>query len=95
MSVDCKYPELHGEKKENICIGSGSKSFAVVFFWLPSVLITGKNGVRSPKFIWASCAQLYLLAEAPQPSPPHLGSYTRALLVCQDRRHLLVIPWFG
>jgi hypothetical protein len=24
------------------------------------------------------------------PSPPHLGSYTRALLVSQDRRHLFV-----
>ncbi len=24
--------------------------------------------------------------------PPHLGSYTRALLVSQDRRHLFVIP---
>ncbi len=26
------------------------------------------------------------------PPPPHLGSYTRALLVSQDRRHLLVAP---
>jgi hypothetical protein len=25
--------------------------------------------------------------------PPHLGSYTRALLVSQDRRHLFVTPW--
>ncbi len=25
--------------------------------------------------------------------PPHLGSYTRALLVIQDRRHLFVTPW--
>jgi hypothetical protein len=24
--------------------------------------------------------------------PPHLGSYTRALLVSQDRRHLFVTP---
>ncbi len=32
---------------------------------------------------------------APQllPHPPHLGSYTRALLVSQDRRHLPVSPW--
>jgi hypothetical protein len=30
----------------------------------------------------------------PGPSPPpHLGSYTRALLVSQDRRHLFVTPW--
>jgi hypothetical protein len=27
------------------------------------------------------------------PSPPHLDSYTRALWVCQDRRHLFVTPW--
>ncbi len=39
-------------------------------------------------------AQLYSLAEALQFStlPPHLGSYTRALLVSQDRRHLIVTP---
>jgi hypothetical protein len=36
---------------------------------------------------------LYSLAESPQlPLPPHLGSYTRALLVSQDRRHLFVTP---
>ncbi len=41
-----------------------------------------------------SCAQLYLLAETQQPPhpPPPLGSYTRALLVSQDRRHLFVTP---
>ncbi len=43
--------------------------------------------------------QLYSVAETPQPPsspPPHLDSYTsytRALLVSQDRRHLLVTPW--
>ncbi len=26
--------------------------------------------------------------------PPHLGTYTRPLLVSQDRRHLSVTPWF-
>ncbi len=26
-------------------------------------------------------------------TPPHSGSYTRALLVSQDRRHLLLSPW--
>ncbi len=26
------------------------------------------------------------------PLPPHLGSYTRAILVSQDRRHLCVTP---
>jgi len=39
------------------------------------------------------CAQLYSLAEIPQSPPPHLGSYTMALLVSQDRRHLFVTPW--
>jgi hypothetical protein len=42
-------------------------------------------------------AELYSSAETPQPlppQPPHLYSYTRALLVSQkkDRRHLLVTP---
>ncbi len=39
--------------------------------------------------------QLYSLAETPQLPllPPHLGSYTMALLVSQDRRHLFVTPW--
>ncbi len=36
---------------------------------------------------------LYSSAETPQPPPPpHLGSYTRALSVSQDRRHLFVTP---
>jgi hypothetical protein len=40
-----------------------------------------------------SGAQLYSLAKTPQPSPPpHLGSFTRALLVAQDRWHLFVTP---
>ncbi len=29
----------------------------------------------------------------PPPLDPHWGSYTRALVVSQDRRHLFVIPW--
>jgi hypothetical protein len=40
-------------------------------------------------FIWAPCGQLYSLAETPRSPPPHLGSYTRVLLV---RRHLFVTP---
>jgi hypothetical protein len=41
------------------------------------------------------CTQLYSLAETPQlsPLPLHIGSYTRTLLVSQDR-HLFVTPWF-
>jgi hypothetical protein len=42
----------------------------------------------SPKLIWALCAQLYSLAER----PTHLRSYTRALLVSQDRKHPFVTP---
>jgi hypothetical protein len=30
---------------------------------------------------------------ATPPLPPHWGSYTRALLVSQDRRHLFLTPW--
>jgi hypothetical protein len=40
------------------------------------------------EFIWDPCA----LAETPQPRPPHLGSYTWALLVSQDR-HRFVTPF--
>ncbi len=32
-----------------------------------------KYGVRSPKFIWAPCAQLYSLAETPAVPPPAFG----------------------
>ncbi len=40
------------------------------------------------------CAQLYSLAVTRQPPiPQHLSSYTRALLISQDRRHLFVAPW--
>ncbi len=39
-----------------------------------------------------NCAHLYSLAETPRNPPPPLGSYIRALLVIQDRRHLFVIP---
>ncbi len=41
------------------------------------------------------CALLYSMAGTPEPPalPPHLGSYMRALLVSQDRRHLFVTPW--
>jgi hypothetical protein len=51
-----------------------------------------KYGVRFQNFIWAPVhVKLYSLAETPQPPPPpHLGSYTRALFVSQDRRHLFV-----
>jgi hypothetical protein len=52
-----------------------------------------KYGDRSPKFIWVpvySCT--HWLRPLNFPPPPHLGSYTRALLVSQERRHLFVTP---
>ncbi len=52
-----------------------------------------KYGVRSPKFLRApvsSCT--HWLRPQPTPVPPRLGSYTRALLVSKDRRHLFVAP---
>jgi hypothetical protein len=64
------------------------------FCTCPIVLTYVNYGVRSPEYIWTPCAQLYSLAKSPQPQPlpPHLGSYTRAPLVSQDRRHLYAIP---
>ncbi len=53
-----------------------------------------KYGDRSSKFTWApvySCTHWLRLPQSP-PSPPQLGSYTRALLASQDRRHLFVNP---
>ncbi len=41
-----------------------------------------------------SCTHWLRPRNPPPPLPPHLGSNTRALLVCQDRRHLFVSPWF-
>ncbi len=42
-----------------------------------------------------SCANLLRprIGPQPPPSPPHWDSYTRALLVSKDRRHLYVTPW--
>jgi hypothetical protein len=70
-------------------------------------VVKGGGGVTPPpppmefdlqSLFWAPCAQLYSLAETPQPRPPpiplHLGSYMRALLVSQDRRNLFVTLWF-
>jgi hypothetical protein len=36
-----------------------------------------KYGVISPKFIWASCALLYSLAETPPPPPPRIWAHIR------------------
>ncbi len=65
------------------------KNFGLLFTAVPV-----KNGISSPKFMRApvfSCT--HLLRPSNLPPPPHLGSYTRALLVSQDRRHLFVTLW--
>jgi hypothetical protein len=41
-----------------------------------------------------SCTH-WLRPRTPPPPPRHLGSYTRALLVSQNRRHLFVTPRGG
>jgi hypothetical protein len=51
--------------------------------------------VRSPKFIWAPCAQLYSLAETPQiPTSLHIWAHRRYLIVnpCSDQTILRMIP---
>ncbi len=60
-----------------------------------------KYGIRSPKFNWSHKCTAVLIGWAetqqppPAPIPSHLGSYTRALLISQDRRHLFVTPFSG
>ncbi len=39
------------------------------------------------------CTAVLIGWDPTTPLPPHLGSYTRSLLVSQDRRHLFVTPW--
>ncbi len=40
------------------------------------------------------CTAVWLRPRKPPPPiPPHWDSYTRALLVSKDRRHLFVTPW--
>jgi hypothetical protein len=49
------------------------------YFNIPLSPSLVKYGVRSPKFIWALCAQLYSLAETPQlpPLSPRLWTHLR------------------
>ncbi len=59
-------------------------------FWTYLAKKSVKYGVRSPKFNWASFAQLYSLAKAPQP-PPRIWAHIRWRywsVKNQDRRHL-------
>ncbi len=45
--------------------------------WLRQIYSLNTYGVKSPKFIWAPCAQLYSLAKTPQPPPPHISADRR------------------
>ncbi len=48
-----------------------------------------------PRYL-GSCIQLYSLAKTLHPPfPTHLGSYTRSLLVSNERRHLFVTPCYN
>jgi hypothetical protein len=69
--------------------------------WRKSLL--SAYSVRSPKFIWALCAQLYSLTETPQPKDykttpnphyPRIWAQIRGRYwsTKQDRRHLFVNP---
>ncbi len=58
------------------------------------IVLHHRSNMESKVYL-ASCVQRHSSAETPQPPlSPHLGSYTRALLVSQDRRHLFLTPWF-
>ncbi len=67
-----------------------AKSLNSYFFnSTPSPLV--KYGVRSPKFIWAPCAQLYSSTETPH-NPP-FGLIYEGVIVSQARLYLFVTPW--
>ncbi len=80
--------DISSENHHLIC-----RSQKVLILWVfPYV----KYGVRSPKFIcMGSCVHCTAVLigwdpSTPSPLPPYLGSYTRALLVSQERRHIFV-----
>ncbi len=71
-------------------VGGGGGLLYVLYISLHNQNPLVKYGVRSPKVIWApvySCLHWLRPRNSPH-LPPHLGSYTRSLLVSQDRRHL-------
>ncbi len=84
--------------RQNSRSGSGSQQDELRIatkVWLPNTAGLSKIPYRvgSRKFIWApvySCSHWLRPRNSPS---PHLGSYTGALLVSQDRRHLFVPPW--
>jgi hypothetical protein len=53
-----------------------------------------KGWLDLQSLFWLLCTAVLIGWDPATPLlPPHLGSYTRALLDSQDRRHLFVIPW--
>jgi hypothetical protein len=50
------------------------------------------NAQLCPSLFWLHVHSCTHWLRPRNPPPPHLGSYTRALLVSQDRRHLFVTP---
>ncbi len=66
------------------------------------ITVTGNRNTRIIGSIWSKIFKIYLGSmctavlifwdPATLPPPQHLGSYTRAQLVSQERRHLFVTP---
>jgi hypothetical protein len=99
-SLHCCFNSL--KRTKNLVSGwtdvNGFPSISDIFFMENTAGMKSwvKYGVRSTKFIWApvySCTHWLRPRNPPPPLPPHLGSYARALLVSQDRRHLFLNPW--
>jgi hypothetical protein len=75
-------------------------ALAVVYLWvlLPSSVSRDRQAHRLNMELDLQSLFGHSLAENPQlppPHTPHLGLYTRALLVGKDRRHLFVTPCRG
>jgi hypothetical protein len=47
----------------------------------------------SKVYLGSMCSAVLITWDPATPLPPHLGSYMKALLVSQDRRHLFVTLW--
>ncbi len=53
-----------------------------------------RKGIHMRNFLCSAAVLIGWSPATPPPLTPHLGAYTRALLVSQDRRHLFVTPCF-
>ncbi len=80
----------------SICfVGKGLISASLQMIFRDNKIKTQR--VRSPKFIWAPyahCTAVLIGWEPVTPSPPHLGSYTRALLVSETDDISFFTPCF-